>query len=222
MMAPNTSALIERLAREAGSVTRLRRPWARALSWVGLSLGFIAAVVLRWPFQEGFSLRPGDGRFIFEQAAAFGLAVTAAVAAFATTVPGYDRRILLLPVVPLALWMGHIGGSCIQDVLAHGFRSWFVGAHWPCLTTTIGVGTAPAVGIAVMLRRGAPLSPHLTTALGAVAASGLANFGVRFVHGFDASLIVLTWHVGTLVACSLVAGVAGRSLLKWRLSPGQS
>lgn len=215
-MAMDTSTLIERLGRDAMPVSPLKSPWRRAAVWVGLSLLSIVALILFWPFMEPFSLQLGDTRFLIEQAAALATGITAATAAFATTVPGYDRRMLALPLVPLAVWVGDIGQGCVRDVLARGPGGWLVMAHWPCLTATIFVGIVPIAAMAVMLRRGAPLTPRLTTALGGLAAAGMANFGVRFVHGLDVSVVVLVWHVGALAAFSLVAGATGRSLLKWK------
>ena len=52
--------------------------------------------------------------------------------------------------------------------------------------------------------------------LAAVAASGLANFGVRFVHAADASIVVLAWHVTAFFVLSALSATAGRSLFNWR------
>ena len=68
-----------------------------------------------------------------------------------------------------------------------------------------------------MLRRGAPLTPRLTAALGGLAAAGLANVGVRIVHPEDVSVMLLFWHVGSVIVLSTVAGAAGRYLFNWRM-----
>jgi hypothetical protein len=69
--------------------------------------------------------------------------------------------------------------------------------------------------MAVMLRRGAPLAPHLTAALGGLAAAALASFALRFISQ-EPSVFVLVWHIGTVVLFSMVAGWVGRNLLNWR------
>src|SRR5262249_53928982 len=135
-----------------------------------------------------------DRRLVLQQLAALATGVTAAAAAFTTTVPGYRRWIALTPLVPLAVWLSGLGQWCIQDGLALRSSQWLFVAHWGCLPATIVVGAFPAATIVMMLRRGAPLTPRLTTVLGAVAAGGLGNFGVRFVHAADASVVVLVWH----------------------------
>jgi ABC-type uncharacterized transport system permease subunit len=44
----------------------------------------------------------------------------AAFAAFCSVVPGFDRRMLLLPLGPLALWIASVGHGCVQDWLQFG------------------------------------------------------------------------------------------------------
>jgi hypothetical protein len=76
-------------------------------------------------------------------------------------------------------------------------------------------GVAPAVVIRIMLRRGAPLTPRLTAALGGLAVAGLANAGVRIVHPEDVSIMLLVWHIGAVMALSALAGAAGRYFFNW-------
>src|SRR6516162_7918992 len=68
----------------------------------------------------------------------------------------------------------------------------------------------------LMLRHGAPLTPHLSTALGGLAAAGLGNFGLRLFHPQDASIMVLVWQMGTVFVLTALAGWAGGLLLDWR------
>jgi hypothetical protein len=67
-----------------------------------------------------------------------------------------------------------------------------------------------------MLRHGAPLTPRLTTGLGALAAAGLANFFLRLFHPEDVTIMLLFWHVGGVFVLSAIAASAGRYLLNWR------
>jgi hypothetical protein len=157
-----------------------------------------------------------DRRVVLQQLAALATGVTAAAAAFATTVPGYRRWIVLMPLVPLAVWLGDLGQWCIRDGLPSGSSQWSFIAHSGCLLATIVVGAFPAATIVMMLRRGAPLTPRLTTVLGAMAAGGLGNFGVRFVHAADASVVVLAWHFSAVFVLSAVSASVGRSLFNWR------
>ena len=157
-----------------------------------------------------------DRRLVLQQLAALATGITGGAAAFATTVPGYRRWIVLLPLVPLAVWLGDLGQWCAQDGFVSGSSPWSFVGHWGCLPVTMLVGAFPAAMMVMMLRRGAPLTPRLTTVLGAVSAAGLSNFGVRFVHAADAGLVVLAWHFSAIFVLCILSAVAGQSLFSWR------
>jgi hypothetical protein len=213
-MTQPTDRVIEQLGREAQAVEPLATPWRRTARWIGLSLPYLALIVLIWPGQQRFAYAT-DVRFAIEQAAALLTGATAAFAAFATTVPGHSRRVILFPAVALGVWMLVVGQGCASDIVEHGAAGWHVGIHWPCLVATVIIGAVPSAGIALMLRQGAPLTPRLTAVLAGIAAGGLANVAVRFVHASDTSVIVLVWHVGAVAAAVGVAAAGGRQMFNW-------
>ena len=157
-----------------------------------------------------------DARFLVEQIAALLTGITAAAAALATTIPGFDRRIVLFPLLPLAVCLTSLGQGCLENWIELGPGGLSLQPDWICFPAIALVGAAPAIVMAVMLRRGAPLSPQLSAALGGLAAAGLGNFGVRFFHPQDASLMVLVWQFGAVVMLSAIAALLGRYLLSWR------
>jgi hypothetical protein len=53
--------------------------------------------------------------------------------------------------------------------------------------------------------------------LGGLAAAGIGNFGLRFFHPQDASIMVLVWQMGTVFILTVLAGWAGRLLLDWKV-----
>lgn len=122
---------------------------------------------------------------------------------------------MLLPV-PLALWVGTLGHGCVQDWWDLGPGGLRLHADWKCLPAIIAVGAGPAVAMFVMLRRGAPLTPRATVALGSLAAAALGVFGLRFFHPQDASLTVLVWQFGAAVLLSALAGTVRHRILHWR------
>ena len=157
--------------------------------------------------------------------AAFSAEVTgiaAAVAAFTSVIPGMSRKLLLLPLFSLAVWVGTIGEGYVERWLWYGSNGLSLQPDWFCFPAIVLVGTVPAIAMAVMLRRGVPLAPSATAALGGLAAAGLGNFGLRFFHQQDASLMVLVWQVGTVMLLSVLAGSAGRYLLNWRSTIGNT
>jgi hypothetical protein len=217
----NTDELIDHLATSCKPLQPLPSPWIRALIWLALAAPYVALLVLFMSPRSDLMAKLGDPRFLIEQAAALLTGVTAAAAALATTIPGLDRRIALFPLLPLAVWLGTIGQGCISDWISFGPGGLTLQPDWQCFPAIVLVGAAPAAIIAVMLRRGAPLSPHLSTALGGLAAAGLGNFGLRFFHAQDASLMVLVWQFGTVFVLTAAAAWAGRHLLSWPLLVGR-
>ncbi|MBI4473135.1 MAG: DUF1109 family protein [Acidobacteria bacterium] len=221
-MIKDTDGLIRRLAEKIEPVRPLSHPWVRTAAWLALSVPYIAVVVLLINPRQDLSLKIWDPRYVIEQAAAIAVGIAAAAAAFTTTIPGYNSRFLMLPALPLVAWLGMLGHGCIQDWIQFGLDGLSVRPDWLCLPVIALIGAFPATAIAVMLRRGAPLTPHLTAALGGLAAAGLGGFGLRLIHPEDASVTVLVWQVGSVFVLSALAGGVGRYLLNWRSITGAS
>ena len=211
-----TADLIKRLAAGTSMVRRLHRPWLRALLWVAIALPYVAIVVRGKLMMVDPSQTLADPRFVIEQAATFATAVTAAFAAFGSVVPGFDRRLLLLPLGPLALWIATVGHGCVQDWLQFGADGLVIRPDWDCLPSATLIGIVPAIAMVVMLRKGAPLHPRLTLVLGALAVAAIGNFGMQFFHFRDASIMMLFWHLGNVAVLSALAGGIARYVLGWR------
>jgi hypothetical protein len=212
-MTGDTKQLIRRLTEDTTPVHRLRGPWVRAAMWLAVSMAYILVFLSLMPTHEPSHAR--DSVFLIEQIAAFLTGLTAAIGAFASVVPGYDRKWIGLPLLPLAVWLASLGPGCVQELSQFGI------AHTPlthnpwCVPVIVLFGALPAAAITIMLGRGAPLTPRLTAALGALAASGLANVGVRVVHPEDVSIMLLFWHIGAVLVISTIAGATGRYFFNW-------
>ncbi|MBO0764951.1 MAG: DUF1109 family protein [Hyphomicrobiaceae bacterium] len=215
-----TDELIQRLVADTGAVRRLKSPWWRAIAWLALALPYVAVVA--WVHLASFDAVAvvADPRFMIEQAAGLATALTAAFAAFASVVPGFDRRALLLPLAPLALWLASIGQGCVEDWLQLGPDGLSVRPDWDCLPAALIIGAVPAAVLFVMLRRGAPLHPRVSLALAALAVAAVSNLGMQVFHFRDASVMLLVWHLGGMAAISLVAGSLGGRVLRWRHAKG--
>jgi hypothetical protein len=212
----DTNALIAELANSAVPVRRLPAPWARMLMWLVLSVPFLAVIWLVMPTDIKLVAALADRRFLFEEAVLLVTVLTAALAAFASVVPGYDRRILLIPLLPLSLWLASLGEGCWRNWVALGAGGLTLRPDWDCLPPAILIGIVPSIAMVVMLRRGAPLSPRVSIALGALAVAALANLGLRLFHVGDASVTVLVWHLGGAAVLAGLAALAGRRVLYWR------
>jgi hypothetical protein len=214
-MTMDTEKLIEHLTEVVEPVRPLPRPCIRTAAWLLVAIPYIALVVVVVSPRADLISKASEWRYVIEQVAALATGMTAAAAAFASVIPGYDRKFLFLPALPLAIWLGSLGQGCVQDWLHFGPDGLSLRPDWLCFPAIVLVGALPAIAMAVMLRRGAPLTPHLTTALGGLAAAGLGNFGLRLFHPQDASLMVLVWQVGTVFILTIMAAWAGQYLLNW-------
>src|SRR3546814_8268727 len=69
----------------------------------------MAIVVMLMAPRDDLVEKLSETRFVIEQAAAGATAVTAAIAAFFLVIPGHSRKLALLPIFPLAIWLGSLG-----------------------------------------------------------------------------------------------------------------
>jgi hypothetical protein len=106
--------LIQQLAERAQPVSRLLAPWRRTSLWLGASLAYVGIVVAAHLLAGGGLPGSIEPRLVLELAAILATAITAAIAAFSSVVPGRDRRLLLLPLIPLKR-LATLGHSCPQD-----------------------------------------------------------------------------------------------------------
>lgn len=212
----DTETFIGRLAVEDEPVVRLAPPSMRLGLWLSLGLPYVAVIVFMMGPRPDLIAKFADPIYLIEQLAALATGIFAAFAAFASVVPGLDRRMLALPLIPLVVWLGSLGAGCVQAWMQFGPSGLSIQPDWECVPAIVLIGMVPGIAIALMLRRGAPLNPHLTTALGGLAAAGIGNFGLRFFHPQDASIMVLVWQMGTVFLLTALSGWAGKALLDWK------
>lgn len=210
-----TSTLIRQLEADHAPVRALPRPWVRTLLWLSLAIVYIGMVTMLTTSRPDLALLLTEPRFQIELGAAFATAALAAVAAFTCVVPGRSRIVCLLPLVPLTIWLASLGQACFQDWAALGPDGLRLRIDWDCMPAAVVAGIIPAIAMVVMLRRGAPLFPHVALAMGALAVGAIANAGLQLHHVGDASIMVLVWHFGSVAALSLLAGWAGHRVLRW-------
>jgi len=213
----DTDALIKKLSEDAAPTQPLANPWLRTIVWLAISVPYVVVVITLFSPRTDLAAKLAEVRFLIEQIAAFATAFTAAIAAFASTIPGYDKKYLLLPLVPLSAWLVSIGIGCFVDFSHSGFHLTVFHVDWICLPGIILVGAMPGLAIVLMLQRGAPLSPASSTMLGGLAAAALGDFGLRFFHPEDTGLLVLTWQFGSVFLLSAFAAWVGPRVLSWKL-----
>jgi len=210
----DTERLIRTLAAELEPVSPLRPPWYRAILWAAAGAIYLAVLMLVMAPRDDLGVRLQDPWFLLEQGAALLTGMTAAVAAFATSVPGHRRAIVWLAFASATVWVAIVGAGALRDIRFADSGTVLFQADWRCVWTVLTGAAAPAVIMATMLRRGVPLTPHLSAALGGLAAAGLGNLGVCVFHPDSSNLTVLVWHGGTVLAIAALAGIAGGQLLR--------
>ncbi len=168
-----------------------------------------------------FSLRPdladkfADVRYVMELGAILATSLLAAWAAFSLTIPGYDPLRVVIALAPLAVWIGVLLEGCVEDLITFGWSGLRLEVDWICFPMIALVGAWPAVLMVIMLRRGAPLAPYGTVAMGALASAGLGDVALRLFHAQDVSITVLVWQVGSAMTLAWLAAKAAPRILKW-------
>jgi hypothetical protein len=211
-----TDDFVERLALGVRPVRPLRTPWVRGASWslaASLYLGLLAVLMTS---RDDLAANAAAPRFIVQQLAAIATSVSAAAAAFVSIVPGYSRRVLLLPAALATVWLTSTLVGSSQEWPDTGLAGLALQREWPCVVTIVFGSTLPACCLMFMLRRGAPLTPRLTAALSALASAGLAHVVACVSEPHSNNLVVLLWHGATVFAIVCVAGALGPSLFKWQ------
>lgn len=208
--------MIQRLSDEVTPVRQLPLPMTRAALWLLISIPYVAALTLFYQLSGVEISQALDARFLIEGLALIATAITAAVAAFCCVVPGRDRRIALLPLVPLAAWLASLVAACLNSWLRSGSINLGLPIDWMYFPRFALIGLVPAVAMIVMLRRGAPLYPRSTLVLGALAVAALGNVGLRFFHASDVTLTAIVCDLATIALLSALAGWIAPRILSWR------
>jgi hypothetical protein len=211
-----TDELIQLLVEDCRPVRPLRRPWIRTAEWLVTALLYVVLVVFVVSPRVDLTTKASDWHFVGEQFLALATGIAAAVAAFAMIVPGDSRKFLAVPFLSLFIWFASLGQGYVQGNIGLRIDPDGLSLHpvWYCVPAIVLVGSVPAIAIAMLLHRGAPLTPHLTATLGGLAAAALGSFGVRLFCAQDGGLTVLAWQFGTVCALSALAGCAGHLVMK--------
>jgi hypothetical protein len=212
----NTDLLIARLARDNRPVRSLFRPGWWALLWLLGTSVCLGALTLSMTSRDDVAANAANWRFVVQQLAAIAVGISAAAAAFGSVIPGYPRRVLVWPAAAVTTWMGTFIVGSVQEWQDAPLAGGGGEREWLCVLTIVFGAALPSAALAVMLRRGAPLTPRLTTALGVLAATGLANVVACVSHPHPSTLVTLVWHGGTILALCCLGAALGRSVLSWR------
>jgi len=212
----DTDSLISRIAADSTPVRRLPPPWRRTLVWFLLALPTLILVLAMHGLDVSLAEILADRRFVIEEIATLATAIAAAMAAFASTIPGTNRKWLLLPAVPFAVWLLSVGEGCLNDFQKYGWDGLSLRIDSGCFLPMAVTSIVPIVAMVRMLSRGAPLTPRISMILGMLATAALVNFGLRLFHLGDVTFMVLVWHFGLVTIYAIGAGLLAHRILDWQ------
>lgn len=214
----NTDDLIQRLGDSLEPVRPIAPPWRRAAAWMaGAAVYLCGVALLAWA--RGRSLAGAD---LVQQAALIAIALAASNAAFASVVPASDRRMLAIPLVPGALLTGALVWGGVVDVRMQGMLGVGREIDWPCVVSISFGGVVLWAICVAMLRRGAPMSPGVSSMFAGVAAFSIANVEACLSRPHMFTVTILLWHGMTTALWVMALAYSGRSLLTWRRPRGFS
>jgi len=191
-----TDELIDRLGRDVTVARPLPTPGMRTAGWMVWAVSYLVlVVVMMFAVMSSARVTPTP-LYLVQQGAALVTGIMAARAAFASVIPGSNSRVWVLPTVGAAVWSVSLLWAGVRDLQASGTLGVTSQSDWPCVASMTVGGLLVGFPLVWMLRRGAPLTPHLTAFLAALAA-------------------VLLWHGGTVAAIVTLCALMGHRLLRW-------
>lgn len=210
-----TEELIRALAANAAPVHRLAHPAVRAMTWMLLSVVYVAAFVWVAGVRPDLSVKLADPRFQIEVGAALLTSMMAAAAAFCAGCPGRPLWERFAPLPFLAVWLASLGEGCWRQWVQKGPEGLVLQVDLTCFQNITMVSIFPAIVILIMIRQGAPLAPMSTTGLATLAAAALGAAALRLFHTQDMSLMLLVWQLGTVALLAGLGFLLGRFFLRW-------
>ena len=123
---------------------------------------------------------------------------------------------MVLPLPPLAVWLGASGYGCYRNWFAYGpDGSLALGRSWDCFTFIVMTSIPIAAALFFALRRARPLNAIPVMAIGALGVAGLAAAALQFFHPFDVTVTDLALHAAAVILVVAAATLIGSPRLRW-------
>jgi hypothetical protein len=210
----NTERLIETLLHDVAPTAPLSRPSVRTAWWLLGTVAYLGALVLIMSSPADVVANGREWPSVFYQSAAILTAATAAYGAFASTIPGFPNRIVLLSTLAATVWVASLGVGAVEEWNRVGVDL-YVPGEWACVAMIVLGGAFPALAMAIMLQQGAPLTPALTAGMGVLATGSLASVGACLSHPHASETVTLVWHGSTILALVALAASLSPHILTW-------
>lgn len=205
MQRNDTQDLIERLSGDAPPLRRQRPPLVRAVLWLAAAFIILAGLVAIEGVRHDLDQSLGRADALLGWAASILTGIVAAVAAFHLAVPGHPGRWALAPLPLAAVWLATLGAGCYLDWLQSGPDGLVLGTSFTCLGFVVVASALLGAPLMLLLRHAILVRPALTAATAGLAVAALASAALELFHHLDTRLMVLIWHVGSVL---LVIGLS--------------
>ena len=211
---PTTAEVIDRLAREARPVRRLRPPALRALVWLAAAAVVVGVIAALEGVRPELGERLRNPWYALSRAGAVATALTAALAAFELSIPDRAPRWLWLPVPFAALWLGSMGYGCIADWVIEGADGLALGHSADCFSAIVITSLPLGALLLVMVRHAGPVRPVATALAAGLALAAVAEGGLTLYHESEATLMDILFHLFGVAAVLALAQAGGRALFR--------
>jgi len=210
-----TDDLIDRLGRDVTVARPLPTPGMRTAVWMVWAVSYLIVVaVMMFAVMSSAGVTPTP-LYLLQQSAALVTGIMAARAALASVIPGANDRVWVLPAIGAATWAAALLWAGVLDLRASGTLGVTSQSDWPCVSSMTVGGLVVGSPLVWMLRRGAPMTPHLTAFLAALASLSVANIEACLTRPHAFALTVLLWHGGTVAAIVTLCALMGHWWLRW-------
>lgn len=208
--------VISQVVRDLKPVAPLSLPGVRAWSWglVALTGGALVVVMMMGVRAD---LARVATTLTFQAHAVLMLLATvmAAVAALVLAVPGerLSSWRLWAPLAAVVAW----GVWLIIDLdlaTARSAEASMIDSGWGCIVKALIVEALPGAVLWMMIGRAAALDVRRTLMFAGLATAGIGALGVQFACPKTATMHLLVWHAGPVLALTAIAALAGAPILR--------
>jgi hypothetical protein len=204
-----TEQLIQSLSENLQPVKPLRSPGLRAAAWTVFATAVIAVIAAVGGSRADLAHALREAGFLAPLAGSWLTGVTAAYAAFLTSLPDRPRAWAWLPLLPVLLWGTGFAYTCLVNP-GDIWASLELLPESACLLTIVLTSACLVIVLVPMLRRVKTLRPQLTAWLGCLAVAAFADTAHLLVHTEQDSLLALTVNLVPALVLVLLGGLAGR------------
>lgn len=188
------NTMIERLVADLAPVPPVTSPGRTMATWLGVVFAFFVMLLPFGDFAALIARLQSAPDMWLAIVGAILTSITAAWTAFLFNLPDRTRAWALLPMPPMALWVGASGMGCLREWSLPEFGE--IPAHEmiDCFAIIVAVSIPLSVMMLFTLRRGYSLMPRAVLVFAGLSVAAAASVILQLFHPFDATAIDLAVH----------------------------